>query len=457
MKIRTKIILIFLFTSATLTITAGLLFYHFGVSNIRTEIKNHLLTAATNKAKWIHSYLLERKQDVEILTKMDDVETAFDKLKSYHDAGGASPTGPYDINTEEYNRIFSEIDPFFKKFLSIYGYYDIFFICRDHGHVMYTSAKEAGLGTNLITGLYKNSGLAKLWKKAVESKKLSLIDFEYYGTGNEPALFVGAPVFDKKGRIYAVVALRLDTKQINEIMQDATGLGETGQTYLVGNDYLMRSDTKASEQKTILKQRVDTENARAGFLHRPDAGARHRDVDISKDYRGIKVLGTHIYLPEMDWALLAEIETKEAFAAINKLKYIMVINAGLILFFIAIVALFVAKTISDPINSLYKGVNIIGSGNLDYKVGTKANDEIGQLSRAFDEMSGNLKKITVSRDSLGRQVAERTKELEEKIEELERFHDATVDRELRMKELRNGIEELEKKLKEERERHGRRD
>jgi len=56
------------------------------------------------------------------------------------------------------------------------------------------------------------------------------------------------------------------------------------------------------------------------------------------------------------------------------------------------IALALTRSIVEPLNALYKGAEIIGQGNLDYKVGTDAKDEIGRLSRAFDQMTVNLKK-----------------------------------------------------------------
>ncbi len=71
-----------------------------------------------------------------------------------------------------------------------------------------------------------------------------------------------------------------------------------------------------------------------------------------------------------------------------------------IIFLSAMIALFTTKSIVRPLHALHKGTEIIGKGNLDYKVATNAKDEIGQLSRAFDEMTQNLKTTTTSIDNL---------------------------------------------------------
>ena len=67
----------------------------------------------------------------------------------------------------------------------------------------------------------------------------------------------------------------------------------------------------------------------------------------------------------------------------------------------------------DPITRLNNDTKIIGSGDLDHKVSMKLDNEIGDLSRAFDLMVGNLKEITASRDELNREIAQRHKAEEE--------------------------------------------
>ena len=72
-------------------------------------------------------------------------------------------------------------------------------------------------------------------------------------------------------------------------------------------------------------------------------------------------------------------------------------------------AFIVAKSLSDPIQALQRGVEEIGKGNLDHKIATNALDEIGQLGRAFDQMTEQLKSVTASRDELDAEMVERKK------------------------------------------------
>ena len=71
------------------------------------------------------------------------------------------------------------------------------------------------------------------------------------------------------------------------------------------------------------------------------------------------------------------------------------------------ISLWVNRSIARPIAKLEKGTQIIGSGNLDHEVGITAKDEIGELSRAFDKMTQDLKETTTSIVELNKEINER--------------------------------------------------
>ncbi|MCD4781527.1 MAG: HAMP domain-containing protein [Candidatus Omnitrophica bacterium] len=410
MSIRNKIFFVSLISFSFLTVTAGIVLYFVSANNLKEEVSNHLDVVARNKASWIRSYISERKKNLSILGQTEDVKQSFQKILVYY-----KKERFYDLNQKRYKEIYQEMDPFFRSYLETYGYHDIFFISAPYGHVLYRATNDTPLGTNLRSGPHRKSGLAQIWQKVLDTEEVTTVDFSYYEPSRSPAMFIGAPVLDEKQQVYAVVALQLGILEINNVMKDLTGLGQTGDTYLVGRDLLMRSDSRFSHESTILKKKVETEATIAAFS--ADL-TRSSFVQVYDDYRQHSVLGTFVPIPEMGWALIAEMSVSEALAPLIELTYIFSGVGILIIFIIYVISFWIGRRISRPIIALQRGTEIIMHGDLNHRTGIQSSDEIGQLSQAFDRMTARLKG---SYDSLEEKVRQRTRELEKVNLELDSF------------------------------------
>ena len=233
---------------------------------------------------------------------------------------------------------------------------------------------------------------------------------------------------------------RVSPEILFNITTDRTGLGETGEVYLVNKDGYMISPSQFIDE-VILKQKVDLKYIKGINLTDSSTAQIKKVADIVMDYRGKEVLSVHTYIPEMGWSLVAQINTKEAFASVTGLTNTLILIFALILFISIFISSFVSKTITRPLRRLHEGTEEITKGNLDYKVGTSSSDEVGQLSHAFDEMTANLKKSREELEdysrNLEKKVAERTRDLEidiserKKVEEILRteknFTDTLID------------------------------
>ncbi len=268
----------------------------------------------------------------------------------------------------------------------------------------------------------------------------------------QPSLAFSAPVFeDVTNNLLGVVVIRIKLYPLNDIMTYRTGLGETGEIYLLNKDGYMITPSRFIDN-TFLKQKVETENARNCFKDVEQFGSEKHEYRaiLCENYLGKSVLGIHAHIPETGWCLLAEMSEKEAFASIIKLTHTRILILTVFLVGGIILSIILSRTITKPIVELRQGTEEIMRGNLDYRVGTKSRDEIGQLSRAFDEMTVNLKK---SRDKLEeyskgleRKVEERTteiaksnKQLKKKIAEHKKAEEAQRELETRYRSLFEGV------------------
>jgi methyl-accepting chemotaxis protein len=342
-------------------------------------------------------YLQGRVNAIRLLAASPATENAFDQLVAYHDSGGGTPEGPFDVATAEYQAIHDRVAGYLKEYLDVSGDADLYYLCAAHGHVMFTVAEESDLGTNLSSGPHKDSGLARLWAQVVSRKEVSLVDYAYYAPRGEPAMFFGAPVWDASGDLRGVVAVQLSSQYINAMLLKRAGMGNTGESFLVGEDFLMRSNSWFKDESTILKQKMETDAAKAALDGKTDS-------EIVADYRGVEVLSAYCpvglkknYGADFDWALISKIDVREAFAPVYSLL-IQVAWIGVVIALLAAVAgYFAARGIAGPIRRVSELAGQVSEGDLTVEVSANAanrSDEVGRLTGSFGKMVEALRSQT---------------------------------------------------------------
>ncbi len=248
---------------------------------------------------------------------------------------------------------------FFKKYIDMYGYYDLFLI-DPSGYCFYTVAKESDYKTNFINGKFADSGLGKLVKKAVSTKQYGIADFAPYApSNNEPCGFLAQPVVHNN-KIDVIVALQLSTEAINTIMQQREGMGKTEESYLVGSDKLMRSDSFLDpEHHSIKASFAQPDKGNVNTKAAQEALAGKEGAEIIIDYNGNPVLSafTPVKIGDITWALIAEIDKAEAFASVRSIKWAIIITTIISVIAIILTALLIARSIANPINRITHGMD----------------------------------------------------------------------------------------------------
>jgi PAS domain S-box-containing protein len=237
--------------------------------------------------------------------------------------------------------------------------------------------------------------------------------------GNRPAMLITAPAFDLNDAVIGVIVFEMDMAPLYEIIQDTTSLGKTGEI-LIGKKFStneirylnpLRHDPGAAFKKSV------TPGTKIAL---PIQMAVRGETGIGRsiDYRGKEVVAAWRYIPSLKWGLVAKMDSAEAFEVVANLRRLLIMVLAIVFAMVFIITFSVARSISRPIDMLTLGAEIIGGGDLDYRVGTTLKDEIGRLSRSFDKMTHDLKETTASRDELNREIEER-KRTEEALRESE--------------------------------------
>jgi methyl-accepting chemotaxis protein len=281
---------------------------------------------------------------------------------------------------DSYDRAHRQGHATFLKHLKAQGYYDIFLIDAD-GNVVYTVMKERDFGTNLITGPYKDTGLAQVFKKAIASEDPETFansDFEAYEpSGGAPASFVAVPII-MNDRKLGVLAYQLPNDQLNAIFANTRGLGETGETLLVNKAGLLVSESARTPDVDSLKVSVNS----------PLLAAAVSGQDASGTIEGYRGLTSHAAVVPLDfgdvrWSVVALLGEQEVTA--------QVVDAGLksagigaILVLIGSLVGFVfSRSLTRPISELVSSMRQLADGNTDIELkGIDRSDEIGDMVRS---------------------------------------------------------------------------
>lgn len=254
------------------------------------EIEEEKIRALTEIRKsTIEDYLDSIRQDIRTLASSETVQQAnlqfsaawaglgekqAEKLQKSYITGNPHPGGKKEDldlakDGSQYSDIHGQFHPWFRQFLKERGYADIFILDLE-GNLVYSVRKQPDYATNLEDGAYKDSDLGHAFRKASELEKagsLAFFDFKPYAPRNgAPASFISAPITDVKGEMQGVIVIQMPIDRINRIMGQVTGLGTTGESLIVGKDYLARNDTRFASN-SILKRRVENAlvtNALAG-------------------------------------------------------------------------------------------------------------------------------------------------------------------------------------------------
>ncbi|MBM3133186.1 MAG: PAS domain S-box protein, partial [Chloroflexi bacterium] len=248
-------------------------------------------------------------------------------------------------------------------------------------------------------------------------------DTDFGDEADELLLTAVAPV-SVNGRLDAVMVMCFAMEDLSRITIDATGLGETGEVYIVDEDGYMLTPSRFKGEEAILTQKVDLSGIQPylGDLGDSGVGGEEWKVVSSTNYMGSKVFGVYSYLPELGWTVVVEKGSSEAYAPVSSLTRTMLWTLFAILLLGTLASFLISRALSRPILRLHRGAEEIMNGNWDYDVSTSAKDEIGALSRAFSKMTANLKKsheaLKEYSEGLEVKVEERTRELATANEEL---------------------------------------
>ena len=320
-----------------------------------------------------------------------------------------------------YSGIHAYNHPVLNEIVKNFDYYDLFLIDIETGNIVYSVYKETDFATSLKNDVYRSSNLGKLYQQIQNTQdygNVQQVDYDFYRASyGAPAFFVGTTIFDEDKKPIGIVAIQLSNEKASNIMTGnkgwkKQGLGDTGESYLVGADYLMRTDTRLlSSDKKFKKGQCYATQAIGNLVVGGATAQRICDLNTSvllqkidntiiskalsgqtgteeiRSYSGKDALAAYapLQVGNVKFAIVSQIDLEEANQPIalfqKELGISAVIQASVITFLAMTLAYFFTK----PFGILMHGARKLSEGDADIHIELDSKDEFGELARVMND------------------------------------------------------------------------
>ncbi|QNI33991.1 HAMP domain-containing protein [Alloacidobacterium dinghuense] len=352
------------------------------------------------------------------------------ELQYLYIAKNPNPAGRRDQladagDNSDYSRVHEKYHATFQSLINKFGYYDLYLIDYDTGRIVYEVSKDRDFATSLKDGPYRDSNLAKVFKLCTETNNVDdvfLTDFEpYEASMGEPTQYIASPIWDGQEHV-GVLALQLSTAAIDEVMTGnrgwvRDGLGTTGESVIIGDDYLLRTNARqylenpdgflarlkangVSEEKLdrIRTYKTTILQILAKFPSVTAALDGKEGTVIERNARGQGTASLVSYMPlhieGLHWAIAARMYLEEALKPVSEMRRLFTWWGVGLLFLTVLAAWLMTRQILRPVNALVAAAGKVAAGDLTAQVEWKYKDELGTLSDTFNAMTKSIREKT---------------------------------------------------------------
>jgi GAF domain-containing protein/HAMP domain-containing protein len=302
----------------------------------------------------------------------------------------------YQRELEVFNRIVSS--------LPIYN--ELMLLDAKGTVIISTSADQVG----------KNLADRKFFKQFMAGNTVTNATFD------QAKVYVTQPLMATQGAPLGVLVARANLNPLYSILGDKTGLGTTGESYLIDNDRRLLSPLKTRVKGSglsVLQQEIG--NVQLQSVGVENALSQHPGVGVYTNYNGVPVIGAYQWIPELQAAILSEQSQSEAYKFLTTTQTLTFLALVFSSALAVLAALSISNNFSKPLTDLADTAQKIAAGNLELRAKTAESnpsgqvEEINALAVSFNSMTAQLRNLI---GSLENRVAERTRQLQVRSEQL---------------------------------------
>jgi methyl-accepting chemotaxis protein len=362
-----------------------------------------LQAIADGRRNQIESYLDSIQTDILRMSKDEQTANAFVQMNSAwglmsgdkmaemqkrYITDNPNPIGEkHKLDTagiDTYDKGHNKYHAYLREFIEHQGYYDLFFV-DDNGDIIYSVFKELDYATNLETGEWKDSGLARVWKGVMQApddaEKITFDDYAPYGpSANAPASFIGKRL-SKRGRVLGTLILQMPNDTIARIMANTTGMGKSGETMLLREDAIMITDSRHTDANEALNTKLDLSK---NLLEESYAD---QPIGYLNGYRDelFHISTARVEFADQHWIVAAIISDSEVIAGAKELRNTIWMISALLLAIGMVCAFYFSRTITKPLDKVVDDMAELVGGNTNLELsGANRSDEIGKIFKSVE-------------------------------------------------------------------------
>ena len=429
-------------------LTVGVASFIFAQSSLTSEVETKLSGLNINKAQSLAALYNQTRDDLVLMSinpatssSLDEFVTGWnflsvpDKtvaLQEIYITKNPSPEGQKEEmlmmkgDQSVYGVSHSMHHEYLRDFMKNKSLHDLYLIDKN-GNVIYSVKKNKDYATNLLEGPYKDSGLAEAYNAAVKLEEQG--QYTYTDISSYPALdgkaaaFMAAPILTKRGRsvrLSGVIAFQMPLDRINTILNEATGLGETGESYLVGEDYIARSNSRFSETPTTLVNKKEHDGIALAL-----AGETGIDNYVNENGEMILSAFAPFTFSSKNYAIITDQTQTEALASTKDLALFALILVAGIIILASIIGIAVGRNIAGNMMSLVTAMEGLAENARNTNIPSMdPKTAFGRIARVLTGFKTNIIEAEEAAEARLKEQEARTQKAEELRVLVKGFSDA---------------------------------
>lgn len=348
----------------------AVIFYLLLSETLLQRTLNQLSSINILKEKLVTNYFLRSQKNLEALTLEHKFANIFEAVSS--------------VNKHDVSLHNTDMDDL-ENIRKLYNFKNVHLFDLDHRQLYSSDSSQ-----------YQENVLLEI-DSAVKASphRMRLVDASLTSAEKQTRIFYYVPILRDSQRV-GIVLVEENFENVQAILSETTGMGNTGESYIVGPGRTMRSTSRFWKDKSPGEIAVKTQAVEKSLAGNAGTG-------IFPDYRGVKVLSVFrpIDRTDLNWVIISEIDWTEAMRPIVQLRYYLIGITFFIFLATTIITFFLSNAIAQPILKLRHVISQLSRGIIPERIEVDSQDEVGQMAAAIDQLVLGLNRTTTFAKEIG--------------------------------------------------------